>query len=265
MHADTPTLAFLTLPTIEDLIETPTGEPGFLGTWHSHSDQNLTVIEKPVKTQKIDETNMFFSNSQPKELTERFTLRLRATLKPFERDTDFQFGLTVAGRAKLFVDGKLVVDNWTKQKRGDAFFGTGTVEERGVVRLEKGKRHELYIDFSSVRGPAGDDGDNTVTLGGSAIRVGGAEVLEEEKAIGECVELVRDEEVERVVVVVGLNGDWESEGYDRTTLKLPGRTDKLVESVAEAAKGKVVVVTQSVSVFLSFESSTFGAWCLVGR
>ena len=193
---------------------------------------------------------MFFSDSQPKELTERYTLRLKATLKPFDRDTKFQFGLIVAGRAKLYVDGNLIVDNWTKQKRGDAFFGTGTVEERGFVKLQKGKKHKLFIDFCSVRGPAGDGSDDTVTLGGSALRVGGAEVLEEEKGIAESVELAKN--ADRVIVVVGLNGDWESEGYDRTTLKLPGKTDKLVEKIAEAAKGKTIVVTQSVSsLFLS--------------
>jgi beta-glucosidase len=237
---------------------TEDGKPGFTGTWHSHADQNLTVIEEPMKKQYIDETNMFFSNSQPKELTERFTLRLRATLKPMERDTDFEFGLTVAGRAKLYVDDNLVVDNWTRQKRGDAFFGTGTVEERGVVKLQKGKKHELFVDFCSVRGPAGDDTDNTVTLGGSAVRIGGAEVLEEERAVKESVELAKG--ADKVIVVVGLNGDWESEGYDRTTMKLPGRTDKLVEKVAEAAKGKTVVVTQSVRIAVLVLSDILMTW-----
>ena len=52
-------------------------------------------------------------------------------------------------------------------------------------------------------------------------------------------------EADAVIAVVGLNADWETEGYDRTTLALPGRTDELVSKVA-AANPKTIVVTQSV-------------------
>lgn len=33
----------------------------------------------------------------------------------------FEFGLQVAGRAKAFLNGKLIIDNWTKQRPGDGF------------------------------------------------------------------------------------------------------------------------------------------------
>lgn len=52
-------------------------------------------------------------------------------------------------------------------------------------------------------------------------------------------------EADAVIVVVGLSGEWETEGYDRKTLALPGRTDELVEKVA-AVNPRTVVVTQSV-------------------
>jgi beta-glucosidase len=35
----------------------------------------------------------------------------------------YDFGVITTGRARLFVDGHLVVDNWTKQKPGRQFFG----------------------------------------------------------------------------------------------------------------------------------------------
>lgn len=43
-------------------------------------------------------------------------------------------------------------------------------------------------------------------------------------------------------MVVGLNADWESEGYDRSTLSLPLRTDELVEAVAAANPNTVVII-----------------------
>ena len=59
----------------------------------------------------------------------------------------------------------------------------------------------------------------------------------------EAVDLAK--EADGVIAVIGLNTDWESEGYDRTTLALPGRTDELIARVA-AVNAKTVVVTQAV-------------------
>jgi beta-glucosidase len=44
------------------------------------------------------------------------------------------------------------------------------------------------------------------------------------------------------VVVVGLNGQWESEGHDRPDLSLPGRQSELVGAVIDANPRTVVVV-----------------------
>jgi beta-glucosidase len=35
----------------------------------------------------------------------------------------FEFGLAVAGRARLFVNGKEAIDNWTRQRPGEFFYG----------------------------------------------------------------------------------------------------------------------------------------------
>ena len=51
-----------------------------------------------------------------------------------------------------------------------------------------------------------------------------------------------------VIAVVGNNADWESEGYDRKTLALPGRSDELVRKVV-AANPNTIVVIQAVSYF----------------
>lgn len=69
-----------------------------------------------------------------------------------------------------------------------------------------------------------------------------------------------DEEIERAVaaaraadvavVVVGTNEEVESEGYDRTSLALPGRQDDLVAAVAAANPRTVVVVNSGSPVLL---------------
>lgn len=77
------------------------------------------------------------------------------------------------------------------------------------------------------------------------VRLGGAQVVDSDELLEEAVQLAKDADV--TIAFVGLNAEWETEGYDRKTLDLPGRTNELVERVAEA-NPNTVVVTQSVRI-----------------
>ena len=77
----------------------------------------------------------------------------------------------------------------------------------------------------------------------AGVCLGGAEVQDPNVKMAEAVKLAS--EADAVVAVVGLNADWETEGYDRKTLALPGQTDELITKVL-VANPKTVVVTQSV-------------------
>ncbi|KAG1723474.1 uncharacterized protein EDB91DRAFT_1172674 [Suillus paluster] len=68
----------------------------------------------------------------------------------------------------------------------------------------------------------------------------------------EAVEIAKKADV--VLAIVGLNADWETEGYDRKMLGFPGRTEELIEKVL-AVSPNTVVVTQSAS---TFEMGRFG-------
>ncbi|KAI0068485.1 beta-glucosidase [Artomyces pyxidatus] len=235
--------AFMTMPSLDFDIVTDKGERGWVGTWHKHEhDESMTVVEEPVATQVIDETRIFVSLSAPAGITRRWTLKLRGQLVPRAQDTTFEFGMSVSGRAKLWVDDKLVIDNWTRQRRGEEFFGCGSLEEKGTVDLKAGKSHSIYVEFCNVRGPADTDEDEAVMDANAGVRLGGAAVQDPNAAMEEAIQLAKDADV--VIAVVGLNGDWETEGYDRTTLALPGRTDELIEKVSKV-NPKTIVVTQS--------------------
>ncbi|KAF5386896.1 hypothetical protein D9615_002114 [Tricholomella constricta] len=236
---------YQSLPTLENELRTSTGERGWLGTWHAHENDDSLVplaTAPPLETRVVDETRIFISTSTPRGITRKWTLRLKGMLKPRERDVDFEFGLTAAGRAKLYVDGNLVIDNWTRQRRGDSFFGSGSVEEKGVYRLKAHTKHEVFVEFCNVRGPADGDEDEAVMDSNPGVRLGGAEVEDPDALVAQAVQLAKEADV--VIAVVGLNADWETEGYDRTTLALPGRTDELIQKVS-AVNPKTVVVTQS--------------------
>lgn len=138
----------------------------------------------------------------------------------------------------------MVIDNWTRQRRGDAFFGSGTAEERGTYTLKANTEHDILVQLCNVRGPRDDDEDQPIVEYNGGVRLSGAPVQDADEAMNEAVQLAKEADV--AILVVGLNNDWETEGYDRTTLQLAGRTDELVQKVSEA-NPNTIVVTQSVS------------------
>jgi len=50
---------------------------------------------------------------------------------------------------------------------------------------------------------------------------------------------------ETAIIIAGLTHEWESEGFDRPSLALPGRQAELIRRVAQA-NPKTVVVVQAV-------------------
>ena len=70
----------------------------------------------------------------------------------------------------------------------------------------------------------------------------------DEEEIAAAVELAAASDV--AVVVVGTTAEVESEGFDRTSLALPGRQDELVRRVAAANPRTVVVVNSGAPVLL---------------
>jgi beta-glucosidase len=67
-------------------------------------------------------------------------------------------------------------------------------------------------------------------------------------AIDAAVQAAREADV--AVVVVGLTDEQETEGFDKTTLALPGEQDALIEAVAAAAQRTVVVVNAATPVLM---------------
>lgn len=220
-------VAYKVMPSLDLDIVTATGQRGWLGTWHRHeSDDSMIVVEEPVQTRVVDETRILLDLSDLKDdITRKWTLRLRGQLVPREKNMTFEFGLIVAGRAKvlnyvdwhlaelfscatiqLWVDDKLVIDNWSRQRRGWEFFGCGTLEERGTVQLVAHKSHSIYVEFCNVRGPADGDEDEIVMDMTAGLRLGGAEVQDPDERLESAVEFAKG--VDAVIAVVGLNADW---------------------------------------------------------
>ena len=157
----------------------------------------------------------------------RCSARISATFTP-DVSGRWRLGLESAGRSVLRVDGAVVVDN-TEPVRGEGFYGAGSQPVQAECDLEAGHPYELSVEVwpRSASSPI---------LGAriGAARPDAGDELER------AVAAARDADL--AVVVVGSNGQWESEGHDRPDLSLPGDQRALVEAVIAANPRTVVVV-----------------------
>ena len=131
--------------------------------------------------------------------------------------------------ARLFIDGKPVIDNWTLTPRMQS--------KSAFVDLEAGKPRDLKLEYFE------NDRDAEVRL---AWRLPGAKA-----PFDEALDAARAADV--VVFVGGLTGDVEGEemkvsypgfaGGDRTDLRLPATQEKLLEALQATGKPVVLVLT----------------------
>ena len=227
------------LPLIGKALRTADGNVGF----------DFRAYDKPVGDpdrkllDKLHLTNsyMFVMDYEvPNYSSSLYYVDIEGIFTP-EEDGLYDFGLTVQGTGKLFIDGEMIVDNVHNQKPGTAFFGSGTVEEIGSIELTKGKPYKLSVEFGTA--PTAQSSDRAaVSFGSGGLRVGGCIRLDPKQAIKEAVKLAS--EVDQVVVFAGLNSDWESEGFDRPNMDLPPYSDELISKVLEV-NPKAAIVLQS--------------------
>ncbi|KAG7660389.1 BGL7 [[Candida] subhashii] len=172
----------------------------------------------------------------PKVKDDLFYIDFEGEFTP-DADGDYEFGVAVVGTAQLFIDGKLIVDNKTKQRFGNTFFNSGTVEEKGIVELEKNKTYKIRVEFGS--GPTFTIKSESAEYFGGGVNLGLAKCIDEDEEIAKAVELAKG--VDKVVLSIGLNSEWEAESFDRPHMKLEGLQDKLVEAVLEANPNTIIV------------------------
>jgi beta-glucosidase len=165
-------------------------------------------------------------------------LEFRTTFTPDE-DGEWRVGVVGVGRCALELDGATVLDETFEPEEFDVHQVFASPPQHTTsVRLRAGQPVEAVVRF---RWPAG----------GFIFRVGlvvGPPVGTPEDELARAVELARGADV--AVVVVGTSEDVESEGFDRTSLALPGRQDELVRAVAAVNPRTVVVVNAGAPVEL---------------
>ena len=147
-------------------------------------------------------------------------------------------GAAGVGRLVLAVDGAMIADEETPVPADPVETMTRPGQVMGTVWLAAGQEAAVRLDFR----PSAD------AEGPLAVRLGIVASPDDEAALDEAVRMAAAADV--AVVVAGSAETTESEGFDRQSLRLPGRQDELIERVSAANPRTVVVVNAGMPVLM---------------
>ncbi len=141
---------------------------------------------------------------------------------------------------RLYIDGTLGLDLWNWTQEGDAMF-EGSIEHFIDLKMAAGRKVEIKVRMTNELRPVAKQKQLGVSHRYGGCRIGFAQ-QDTIDYIQQAVKTAAEADV--AVVIVGLDSEWESEGYDRRSMNLPGSQDTLIEAVARA-NPRTVVINQS--------------------
>lgn len=179
---------------------------------------NITFDGTPAFT-RVDPQIKFqwtLFSPDPEKLTYDFySVRWTGKVKSPESGT-FKIGIDGNDGYRLYIDGKLIIDNWVKRTRE---------VKLADFKFTKDKEYDIRIEFYE---PVGNAWFNLVWSIGA---------VDQSLEISKAVELAKNSDV--AIIAVGIE---EGEFLDRAILSLPGRQEELINRIAATGTPVVVVL-----------------------
>jgi beta-glucosidase len=190
-------------------------EHGLLGEYFN----NIDLKGKPVLTRIDKELNFRWTlySPHPEINYDFFSARWTGKLKSPESGT-YKIGLDGNDGYRLYLDGKLVIDNWKNQS-----YTTSLAD----YYFEKDKEYDIKVEFFESSG--------SVWLK-LIWNIGVAN--DWQNKVEEAVKTVKN--ADAAIVVAGIE---EGESLDRAYLELPGHQEEMINRIAKTGKPVVVVLT----------------------
>jgi beta-glucosidase len=199
-----------------ETLSTPDGQRGL-----QLSLFNGTELAGPAPHREVTTRVQYgwFESTVPRVDQQEFSLRLEGFFTPQESGTH-RLALHAVGWAKLYFDEELLIDH-----SSDSDMAKQIIVE---VELEAGRAYPLKIEYYWKGSPRW----RSLSFGHQPPHA--------RDMIAEAVRLAKRSDV--VVLIAGLNREWEAEGFDRADMKLPGAQNELIERVTKANKNTIVVL-----------------------
>ncbi len=178
---------------------------------------NIDMIGRPVLTRVDKEINFHWNGGPPAPgmAGESFSVHWTGRFKA-PATGDYVFYMISDDGSRLWLNGKLVIDNW----------GNHAPEEKEYkMHIVKGIFYDIRADYFQA-------------AGGSMAVLGMRQPPA--KMISQAVAAARKSDA--VLLFVGTSSYYETEGRDRDNLGLPAHQNQLIEAVAKANKNTVVVL-----------------------
>jgi beta-glucosidase len=188
---------------------------GLLGEYFDNVNLSGTPVFYRCDNQVKFQWTLF--SPDPEKLSYDFySVRWTGKLKAPETGT-FKIGIDGNDGYRLYIDGKLIIDNWTKRTKQIIV---------ADFAFERNREYDIKIEFYE---PVGNAWFNLIWNVG----VENNEDLEIEKAVN----LAAESDI--AIIVVGIE---EGEFRDRAYLNLPGEQEELIKKVAATGKPIIVVL-----------------------
>ncbi len=202
-------------PTIQSKYLTPTGAKGGQHGWMGEYFDNKSLSGKPVVVRIDKEINFNWRWGTPDASIHRnnYSARWTATLTP-PVTRAYQFQMNTDDGSRLYVDGKLLIDQWQDQSPH-----TYTAS----IKLEAGHPYKVEMDYFQ-------DVDN------ASAHLG----WDYEPSIQQAAEVAK--EADLAIVFVGESRSVQEESHDRSHLRLPGVQESLIKEVYKANPETIVVL-----------------------
>lgn len=190
-------------------------EEGLLGEYFD----NMELKGNPTYTRIDEELNFDWGGESPFKKrswkADNFSVRWTGKIKPAVSG-EFVLDLTSDDGVRLFLEDKLVIDNWSDH----------APEPREYkVNLSAGKEYKIIIEYY-------ENG------GGAVCKLGWT--LPGEDPMIAAIKAAKQADV--VLLFAGTSAAYESEGFDRQDLVLPKNQDELIKNVAKVNKNVIVVI-----------------------
>ncbi|WP_167618653.1 glycoside hydrolase family 3 C-terminal domain-containing protein [Maribellus sediminis] len=208
------TVEFVTIPA-KNLLTIDGKENGLKGEYFSNSElEGEPVITRIDKRMKFGWT--LFSPDPDKIDYDCYSIRWTGKLVAPETGT-FEIGVEGDDGYRIYIDDKLVLDNWRKQ----------TYQRKTVAyNFRKDKTYDIRIEFYETIGNARFNLIWNIGVHDDSNR-----------KIQEAVAVARKSDV--AIVVAGID---EGEFNDRAYLSLPGKQEEMIQKIAATGKPVIVIL-----------------------
>jgi beta-glucosidase len=183
-------------------------------------------------------SELTFWDPLPEGVAGRAAKLVLSTVYTVPADGAYRFAAAGVGALRLDLDGALAAEAIAPPP--------GDVMEVFSQPFETGCERDLRAGQQIRVTAVGEPGD--YEPGFVRFRLAAARIRSAPELLGQALAAAGQADV--AVVVVGIAQGEESEGYDRTTLALPGRQDELIEEVAAVCPRTVVVVNSGMPVLM---------------